>query len=118
MIPRAWVGLRFHLVAAPEGHSAPFLFIDSVVPGGPAADAGLRKQDLIVELDGKRIPFRSDVEALKFFASLRVGKKLRTTLVRNQERREIVVTPIALPESARAAWESNLARAAAAKRAH
>ncbi len=117
LAPRAWLGLRFHLEAAQEGRSAPFLFVESVVAGGPAEHAGLRKQDIIVELDGKPIAFATNLEALRFFGSLRAGQKVRARVVRNQEKREITLTAIALPDSARAAWDANVTRATAPKKA-
>lgn len=116
--PRGWLGLRFHLEPAGAGRSAAFLFIESVVAGGPADRAGLRKQDLIVELGAKPIAFRSDLEALQFFATLRAGQKVRATVVRNQEKRAIVMTAIAPPDGARAAWDANMTRATAPKRVH
>jgi len=116
LAPRAWLGLRFHLETAGEGRPAAFLFIDSVVANGPAEQAGLRKQDIIVELDGKPVSFGTNLEALRFFGSLRVGQKVRVKVVRNQERRDLVMTAIALPDSARAAWDANVTRANAPKR--
>jgi len=115
LTPQAWLGLRFHLEPARDGRPVAFLFIDSVVAGSPAEQAGLRKQDLIVELDGKPIAFGTSLEALKFFSNLRVGQKLRANVVRNQEKREIVMTAIALPDHARPAWDANVTRATAPK---
>jgi S1-C subfamily serine protease len=111
--PRAWVGLRFHLEPAVEGRTAAFLFVDSVVPGGPADHAGLRRQDILVAIDGKPIAFATNLEALKFFGSIRVGQKVRARVVHNESSREAVITAIALPESARKAWDANLSRATA-----
>ena len=111
--PKAWLGLRFHLQPADDIHSSAFLFIDAVAPGGPAERAGLKKQDLVVALDGKPIRFPSNVEALRFFASVRVGQKLRAQVIRNGQKREVIITPADLPESARSAWESNVKRATA-----
>jgi S1-C subfamily serine protease len=115
MSPRAWLGLRFHFEPAREGHPMAFLFIESVVSGGPAEQAGIRKQDIVVELDGKPISFNSDLEALRFFGNLRIGQKLRAKVIRNQAKRDIIMTAIALPANARSAWDANLSRATAPK---
>lgn len=58
-------------------------YIERVVPGSPAAAAGLKKDDLIVALDGKRI---ADVEAYDAaLAELRVGQRVTIIVKRGAD---------------------------------
>ncbi len=58
-------------------------YIERVVPGSPAAAAGLRKDDLIVALDGKRI---ADVDAYDAaLAELHVGQRVSILVKRGAD---------------------------------
>ncbi|MDI7267155.1 MAG: PDZ domain-containing protein [Myxococcota bacterium] len=64
-------------------HSAPDgrLTIESILPGGTAAEAGLREGDRIVEIDGRPV---ADMEAGEIVRALRgeVGAKVRLVVAR------------------------------------
>jgi S1-C subfamily serine protease len=63
----------------------------SVTRGGPAAQGGMKKGDLIVALNGTAI---TTVDLLqKFLADWPIGKPLKVSVLRVQERLEIDVTP-------------------------
>jgi S1-C subfamily serine protease len=63
----------------------------SVTGGGPAEQGGMRKGDLIVALNGTGI---TTVDLLqKFLAEWPIGKPVKVSVLRVQERLEIVVTP-------------------------
>src|SRR5450432_3395219 len=64
--------------------------IGHVVPGSPAANAGIQDGDRIVKVDGKSNPNLEDVE-LKEIAS--AYRPMRLTLERNGARFDAVVTP-------------------------
>ena len=81
--------------------------VESVVPAGPAADAGLEEGDVITAIDGEPIATQND---LKFAVTPRyAGDKLQVTYQRGEEenRVELMLTTIAdLQEAADAAAEA------------
>jgi S1-C subfamily serine protease len=63
----------------------------SVTRGGPAAQGGMRKGDLIVAMNGADI---TNVDLLqKFLADWPIGKQVTVSVLRVQERLELAVTP-------------------------
>ncbi len=65
-------------------------FIIDVTPGGPAAKAGMQKNDVVVEFDGKKI--KSMDELVVAIREHKVGDKVTLKLVRN--RRNTTVTAV------------------------
>jgi len=63
----------------------------SIVPGGPASQGGIRKGDLIVSINGTEV---SNVDHLhRFLSEWPIGKSVKITLLRGQERLDMEVTP-------------------------
>jgi S1-C subfamily serine protease len=62
-----------------------------VVPGSPAAEAGLRPEDLLVELDGVALQGVDDLQRL--MSDERIGRQVDATVVRQGEVRRIAVVP-------------------------
>ena len=67
------------------------VLLDDVEPGGPAATAGLKGGDIIIELSGKKIENIYDYQ----FAidTLKVGKETSISVQRNGEKIELRVVP-------------------------
>ena len=71
-VRRAWTGLETEgLRSMAEGRSRGGVLVTSVVPGGPAAQAGIRQGDVLTEANGRRLRNVLDWEAVKL--DLRVG---------------------------------------------
>jgi serine protease Do len=62
-----------------------------VVEGSPAARAGMRAEDLLVELDGVVLADMDDLQ--RVMSDERIGRPLAATVVRRGEMRRITVTP-------------------------
>jgi serine protease Do len=62
-----------------------------VVPGGAAHRAGLRPEDLLVELDG--VPLRSVDDLQRLMTPERIGRTIAAVVVRDGEQRTLRVTP-------------------------
>jgi len=63
----------------------------SIVPNSPASQGGIRKGDLIVAIDGTEV---SNVDHLhRFLSEWPIGKAVKITLLRGQERLQIGITP-------------------------
>jgi serine protease Do len=65
--------------------------IVEVVPGSPAAKAGLRPEDMIVAMDGRPIVATSDLQQVMSPES--IGRPVTATLIRQGRVHELVVTP-------------------------
>lgn len=66
------------------------LYVGGIVPGSPAAKAGMRPEDVIVALDGKDIETFNDLQTL--LAKYQVGDKVIITVVRGGKRLNLNVT--------------------------
>ena len=67
-----------------------------VVEGSPAAQAGVRIEDLLVDLDGVALTATDDLQRLMTVE--RIGQQLKATVVRDGELRSITLVPRELPE--------------------
>ncbi len=79
-------------VQLPESQAAgeKGIHVMNVMPGGPAATAGLKAGDVIVKIDGKDAP---DLQAFKtMLGNHKVGDKLALTVHRDGKDQEIKVT--------------------------
>ncbi len=71
------------------------VYVESVLEGGPADEAGMEPGDVIIALDGK--PARSAYEVMSRIASIPPGTRLRLTVLRRGERMPLQVKVIERP---------------------
>jgi serine protease Do len=69
--------------------------IVEVVEGGPAAHAGLRAEDLVIELDG--IPVSTVDDLQRLMSGERIGAAVQVEVVRGDQRVQLEVVPVELP---------------------
>jgi serine protease Do len=100
-VRRAWLGVAVGprplppRVAGRLGRGTAVEVIE-VVDGSPADLAGLRPEDLLVELDGLRLEGADDLQ--RMMTVERIGAAVKATVVREGELRAITLTPGELPE--------------------
>jgi serine protease Do len=100
-VRRAWLGVAVGprplppRVAGRLGRGSAVEVIE-VVDGSPADLAGLRPEDLLVELDGIRLAGADDLQ--RMMTAERIGAAVKATVVREGELRAITLTPGELPE--------------------
>ena len=100
-VRRAWLGVAVGprplppRVAGRLGRGSAVEVIE-VVDGSPADLAGLRPEDLLVELDGVRLEGADDLQ--RMMTVERIGAAVKATVVREGELRAITLTPGELPE--------------------
>ena len=70
----------------------PGVALSGATPGGPAAEAGLRQGDIIVELAGRTIENIYDYTFA--IEALRIGNPVSVIVVRDDERVELEITPL------------------------
>jgi serine protease Do len=100
-VRRAWLGIAVGprplppRVAGRLGRGSAVEVIE-VVDGSPADLAGLRPEDLLVELDGVRLTGADDLQ--QAMTVERIGVPVKATVVRGGDLRSITLTPGELPE--------------------
>ncbi|HEV2060911.1 MAG TPA: PDZ domain-containing protein, partial [Solirubrobacteraceae bacterium] len=62
-----------------------------ILPGSPAAVAGLRPEDLIVEAAG--VALRGVEDLHRLMTEDRIGRPVDLTVVRGREERRLIITP-------------------------
>ncbi|KZR78592.1 trypsin-like peptidase domain-containing protein [Prochlorococcus marinus] len=92
--PMVGVGLSPVLSARSGEANSPGAVIRSVVPGGPAARAGLKVDDVIVSVEG--LPIDGPAEVVSAIDRHGVGRPIIFGLIRGDSRIELAVTPVEL----------------------
>jgi len=75
---------------ATGGGAASGLFVSATVPGGAAAQAGIRSGDVIVDLDGSPATSAEQLQALTL--TKRPGEVVHVTVLRDGQRHDLAVT--------------------------
>ena len=83
-VERAYLGISN---GTPQDRSG--AIVDSVAPGGPAANAGLQPNDKIVDIDGRNIQSSEDVSAA--VDARKPGEQAKVTVMRGGDRRTLTV---------------------------
>jgi len=103
----AWIGMGFSYHRAATPGSSPWLYVQGVIPNGPAYQAGVRPQDVITAIDGNAIAFADFAQALGFFVDLAPGRELELSIVRQNRKLVMRVKAVPLPYKYRKVWEAN-----------
>jgi serine protease Do len=104
---RAWLGVTLQPVTAGIAQSFGLLgeprgaLVAEVSPKSPAADAGLAVGDLIVDVNGKRVPDSRDLSLR--IAMMAPDSLIHLKVLRNGMEREVAATLIEAPSSKKAA---------------
>ena len=72
------------------------LLIADLAPGGPAANAGIRANDVLLAIDGQQVGSVEEVRGITH--GRKVGDKVRTTVIQDGEQREFEIELAAAPE--------------------
>jgi len=70
--------------------------VNEVVPGGPAAKAGIRSGDIIVDIQGREV--REGRDLLRSILQYPVGEKLQVTVLREGNAQKLQVVTAARPD--------------------
>ncbi len=94
-VTRGWLGVQIRDLdeaLASYYQLKPFsgVFVDKVVPGDPADQAGIQAEDIILSVDKQ--PVTSGRRLASLVANTPVGKKARVELLRDGKKKNIIVT--------------------------
>ena len=92
-IERAQLGVTLQTVMPNENNvyeTHPGALVMSVIKGGPADEAGIRKDDIIIEFDGQKVEALGDIS--NGLEKKAVGEKAQITVWRNGKELNYVVT--------------------------
>ena len=74
-----------------ERLKVPGVFLETVTPDGPAAKAGMRANDVVVEFDGERV--RSLRQFTRLVRETPASRSVKAVVMRDGKRTEVIVTP-------------------------
>ncbi len=101
-VVRGYLGVQITLITDEEAKQLDLphggILIGKVDAGTPAQKAGLKKYDLIVEVNGK--PIKSVTELRTMIAGFNPGDKLQLTIYREKAKKDVEVTIEEAPETA------------------
>ena len=91
-VTRGWIGIAMEPLTSELAQSfglseARGAVVARVYPGGPAASAGLEKNDVVVSFDG--VPVEDYRQLQRMSADAEVGKTIKLEVVRNRQRKTI-----------------------------
>ncbi|HEY2110132.1 MAG TPA: PDZ domain-containing protein, partial [Dongiaceae bacterium] len=101
-LDRPWIGVSGQGVSADMAEALGLdhptgIIVDDLYPGSPAAQAGLKRGDVIIAINGKSV---EDAGSLRFrLATLDVGATATLSVLRKRQALEIPVPLIAAPET-------------------
>jgi S1-C subfamily serine protease len=95
-VRRAWLGIAGAHIPVPPAAAAKLgtthgLQIASVVAGSPAAEAGLRRGDIVVSVDGKNVVTATAIQQLMVEDA--IARRIEVTVWRNGALVDVFVTP-------------------------
>jgi len=94
-----WLGLGYTYNATnnPSTGRMVWLFVRQIAPGGPADRAGLKTQDVITAINGKRIAFKDELDTLNFFSGIHQGDRVQLKVSRGKTVQSITIVADPLP---------------------
>lgn len=91
-VNRAWMGVKASTIEGPVNDKFDLpagVLISKVIPGSPADKAGLRRGDVLMAIDGKKVTEMSDLNAL--LQGCGTGDRCRLEIMRNEQKMELFV---------------------------
>lgn len=91
-VNRAWMGVKASTIDEPVNDKFGLpsgVLIRKVIPGSPAEKAGLKRGDILMAIDGKKVSEMSDLNAL--LQGCGIGDRCRLEIMRDDRKMEIIV---------------------------
>lgn len=116
--PSGWLGLGlcYHEEDGGPGGPQGWLSVEGVLPGGSAALAGLKRGDVISQIDGEEFRFENDFHLLSFFAALVPGEEVAFTVLRGHSKEIVTLEVEEMPGEYLESWRLRFLAAEEASR--
>jgi S1-C subfamily serine protease len=102
-----FLGFLYQLKDDPRPSTRQWLYVQTVLPGGPADTAGVKAQDIVLAIDGKAVQFKTKRALIDFFASIRPQAVVRLTIVRGPKQLVIPVRAAKMSPEQAERWKKN-----------
>jgi C-terminal processing protease CtpA/Prc len=100
-----WLGFGFTLERT---GTEQWLRIRTIAAGGPAEKAGLQRDDLVIEVDGKKPNYSDDLALLETLARVKPGQSLKLHVVRADKHLRVIVTAAEMSDERFQRWQLNM----------
>lgn len=100
-----WLGFGFTLERT---GAEQWLRIQTIAPSGPAEKAGLQRDDLVIELDGKKLNYRDDLAVLEGLARVKPRQTLKLRVARGDKRLAVVINAAEMSDERFQRWQLNM----------
>jgi serine protease Do len=109
-VTRGFLGMQISDVTdqAKEGFNLPDArgaLVQTVAPGKPAAEAGVKEGDVIIEVDGR--PMRNNRDVIDYISYLPVGSTVKLTVIREGQHKVLSAKTAERPDESEKDAESN-----------
>ena len=102
-----YLGFLYQLKDDPPPSTRQWLYVQTVLPGGPADTAGVKAQDIVIAINGKPVQFKTKRALIDFFASIRPQAVVRLTIVRASKQLVIPVRAAKMSLEQAERWKKN-----------
>jgi C-terminal processing protease CtpA/Prc len=103
--PPGWLGMGYIYRSNTKER---WLQILKVEANGPAARAGLLPRDLVVQIDGRPLAARDQMEAIQTLRRIRPGQTVRFTVRRGEQTLSLRVTAARMNAAQEKLWREGL----------
>ena len=84
-----------------------WLTVQDTAAGGPAERAGLKPGDLIIEIEGRPLQFRSGLDVLLRLAQFKPGETVKLTILRNRTRKPVELIGVPMSDRQYEEWKAH-----------
>jgi C-terminal processing protease CtpA/Prc len=100
-----WLGFGFTFH---RNEKEQWLHVRTIATGGPAEKAGLKVDDVIYQIDGKKVNAHDDLAMLEALARVKPGQVVTLGVVRAERRLRVRITAAAMSDERYRRWQLNL----------
>jgi S1-C subfamily serine protease len=102
-----WLGLSYTFHGRDQGPAIQWLLVRGLERGGPADKGGVKLQDVVVAINGKRIAFANAQAMLDAIGRIRPRENVRLTVVRGGKEQILTIRATEMTPAQYERWKMN-----------